>query len=290
MRNLKGNLVYWEISDFTVGKDELATMLAPHGFEDYIPRNDYRSAAVRALHKLLKGDESFYKQFGNKAESVSFAVIVPEEILGINAVQLKTETKVNICVGKTDGRVSFDVHTALNDRFLDLYAEARPTIGAGQFRTIVLDVLKKQCAGVAMRRSGGIYYVPQAFFPQLEKLKAVFALFPNNCSIYEVPIYDDASTQNALEVAIKEDILGDLESMLAELKQHKGDLTGRILENRQKEVQEMIKRVRIHAEDMRSEADTVMERLDNVHKEFGDAINLTMEKKPFNLREILETL
>lgn len=302
MKNLKGVLVYWEVSQFSCGKDELATKLKAFGYEDYIPRNDYRTAALRALKTLLKADDSkpFYRKFEKKQQGetegrVDFDIVIPVEV---NGDSRHYDNNLTVHLNKKDGSVTFTpVNHSGGDSFLRLYAETRKMLDSSQFVDIVKSVLRSKCEGIAMRKSGGVYYIPKAFFSELEKLRAVFNLFQANAALFEVPIYDDETTLDAIEVAVNDDILGELEGMLSELKEResgsnpKMQKSWRILENREKDLSALLDRVQTHEEDLRDKADKIRDRAKKLREAVGREISLKdSNDKSFSLRDVLDTL
>jgi len=290
---LKGHLIYWQISEFASDKTELERDLTRWNCQDLLPRNDYKSSVIRALKHILKGDDRFYRRFQDVKESVKFAVVLPEELIG-DVIDIQFKKEVIITVDKDSGDVEFDdPNSPLKPIFFDAYISARKTVDSQQFRSFLLKVLRKKCHAVSMRKSGGIYYVNKDWLEELQNVRDIFNLFPKFCTLFEVPIYDDESTKDAIEVAVRDDIEDEIEGLLDEIRKRdeEGKVTSKVLQNRREEVKSLVERVRIHAEDLRTKADLLNGRLSEIQDFFGKA--LTFEEnldKPFSLRDSLAAL
>jgi hypothetical protein len=64
----KGDLIFWDISELKTTKDALESL----GFGAFVPRNDFKSAIIKALKIVTKGNEKLYRRFNDESDSVSF--------------------------------------------------------------------------------------------------------------------------------------------------------------------------------------------------------------------------
>ena len=55
---LKGSMIFWELSEIQTTKDELAAL----GFSEFVPRNDFKAALIKALKVVTKGNEKLYRR------------------------------------------------------------------------------------------------------------------------------------------------------------------------------------------------------------------------------------
>jgi len=292
MTKLKGHIIFWEISEFTTELGEIERVLKNIGVnpEDYLPRNDYKSSLLRGLKVTLKkdkDDDRFYRRLDDKPTGVKFAVIVPKEFwVGSTLTDIEFKKEVLIELDKTTGKVTYDHESAFSDSVNDAYREAKQHLDAKQFRSLLLKLLKEECRGVALRKAGGVYYVSEADLPKLDKLRQLFEAFKKDARLEEIPIFNDASTEQAIEHAVTDDLLTELEMLRAEMIDKK--MTDVILRNRREAINQLIERVNHHRDDLRSQHVT----LDNKFSEMKGLIDkaLVTSDDTFDLGAALAAL
>lgn len=298
MKNLKGVCVYWDVESFNCSADDLTRRLGALGYSDYIPRNDYQTATIKGLQSFLKETTgSFYKKVTKELKSSlgpdeeMWIIATPSTQAGSVTITMDIEVRLN----KNDGLLSFNPdNTYAGGQIRRLYAENRPMLNSKQFIDIVKSILRSRCEGVAMRRSGGVYYVPKSHFDELTRLREVFALFPENCQLHEIPIYDDESTLVAIEKAVNDDILDDLENLLADLKHRDSGadqdmrITTKVLNSRLENVEALLERVATHREDLRDKADKLDDRAKKIRDVLGRELNKPRDE--YSLRDVIDSL
>jgi len=273
MNKRVGDLIYWSIEDLETTKEKLHEM----GFESYIPRNDYRSAMIKTLRRVLKGDDRFYRKFKDHNEGVFFAVVQP--VVNEEDYDIDFKREVVIRLDKKTGSVEYRNKENASEEFMERiqleYEHAQITIDSTQFRKIITDVIKKDCFGVSLRKSGGIYFIDEKFDSTREKLQELFSAFPGQATLSSVPIYNDKGTEDALEEATSKDIFSDIEIIINELKEKTdaGDITARIIEHRQVEADKVFEKIQVHEKHLRLKAETVKTRLMSVQRLLKDAID-----------------
>jgi hypothetical protein len=296
MQQLKGHLVYWEVADFDLAKNDLEEKLKKYGFNDYIPRNDFKTSYIRALKKVLRGNERFYRRLNDRADNVHFAVILPEDIAAEDLqydVDFKKELMVKL--SKKTGSVEYDHPQSLLVPMLnEAYKETKKYLDAGQFRTLILRIIRENCRGVSVRKRGGLYYVPKDRFSDLEKLREIFTLFSDYAQMFEFPIRDDEESKTALETAIHDDIFGDLEAVITELKEGVSggkSLTDTVLKNRKETVGDLLDKVKFYEEDLRSKADQLKAKAQKLFGVLESHFDYQEKKsRPMSLGECLASL
>ena len=267
--NRKGDLVFWEISDFKTTKEKLESL----GFGDFVPRNDHRATMIKALKTVTRGNEKLYRKFNDRSDLVHFGIFaenVSGDSLSIDRELIFKLDKITgapgllLSPGQDYAQIS---NTTLWKGIVTAYNAEMGSIDAGQFRSVVLRAVKK-CYGIAMRRGGGIYFIDKRFDETRTKLQQLFDAFPTNTKIHSVPIYDDKGTEEAIEHAVNEDILSDIESLIEDIntKFNEGNITLRILEGRKNEAQEILNKAKVHESNLRKSVNKIKTRINNVTK------------------------
>jgi len=283
----KGELIFWEISDFNVDEKELEKRLKDVDLTVTIPKNKYRAIMLRTLRTLLRGNERFYRKFKDTPNSCSFAVIDPIE--AGDDIEFKKEFIVSL--DKLTGEVKFSVKGAFQNEILKTYKATQGTIDAGQFRTMVLEVVKWTCFGISMRKGGGIYFIDKKFAGTKEKIEKLFSAFPENTRLHTVPIYDDAATEEAVEHAAADDIFTEIEELLADMsaKADGGNFSRKVLEGRKEEAKRIYEKISVHEANLRTKADDVRKKLATISKAM-EAVTGKIEDGIFEAKDFYEEL
>jgi hypothetical protein len=267
MKLQAGQLIFWEISDLTTTKDRIADL----GFEEFIPKNDYRAAMVKTLRKISKAKGRFPRKFNDKPDSVSFGVFLEN----VSGEDLSFEKEMIVHLDKKTGSVAIRGGTTeMREKVSAGYREAQKTLDAAQFRTLVLRIVKRECYGISMRKSGGIYFIDEKFKETMGRLIGLFSHFPE-CGLHRVPIYNDPGTQEAIEHAVKEDITTDIMNIVKKVheKMKDGSLTRRGLEGKVKEADAVFKKIEIHAANLRGKLKNITEQVESAKKNFNSMLD-----------------
>jgi len=260
----KGDLIFWEISGFTIDKPTLETALEGLGIGRLTPRNDFKTATLKAIRTVTKGNDKLYRTFNNTLDRVSFGVFT--EVPTDDDLSLKREVIVTL---NKDTGILTAVNIGDEAMWTQLQAEydkTKKTIDGNQFRSIVLKVLKEECFGIPMRKNGAVYFIDKRFDSFREKLSSLFRVFPESMVLHSVPIFENAGTDEALESAINESVFADIENLIkdVETKFHDGTITKRLLEGRQTEANEILEKIKVHEKNLRSKAAEVTTKLSRV--------------------------
>jgi hypothetical protein len=257
----KGTLIYWTIKN---DLETNASQIDALGFGGFTPRNDYKSAMIKALRSYTKGNDKAYRAFNDNAKSVSYGVFVQEVFQA--DINMRKEVIVN--VNKDTGEASFIIPPGVSfeqSAILIPYQHGRTTLDADQVRSIVLRYVK-QNQGISMRPSGAIYFFDTKFEERIEKLRNLFKAFPSS-TLFEIPIYGDPGTLQAIEEATSETIFGELESMIAEINKDytTGVITKKKLEFKKEQTDKLMARIKEHEHNLRSKAEEVTRRAQSLN-------------------------
>jgi len=254
----KGNLIFWEIDGLKVTPSELVAA----GLGDYVPRNDYRSALIKALNLHVKSDSTkrLKQKFDDAGDTASWSIFVKDDA----ARDVSREMTINL--NKVSGRIDFAGGTeAIQEAITQLYKDEQGTINTVQFRAMLINAVRSRLHGIPMKRSGGIYFIDNRFEKEREWLAGIFTKFPQ-IKLMAMPVYDDQGTLDAIAEGAKFDIFSDIESLIndVENKFKEGTITKRTLASRKEEAVKILEKIEIHRENLSVEIGAVTERLTKV--------------------------
>lgn len=252
----KGIFLYWEMSEVKTNKAKLEEL----GFGDFVPRNDHKTALIKALKDYTKGNEKLYRRFNDIGDTVSFSVFIEQT----SADDLDLRKEITIKLDKKTG-----VLTGAIPEIEAKYRSEMTTIDSTQLRQLILKALRANSHAISMRSGGGVYFVDQRFDQTLGPIRELF----NNiegAKLYQVPIYNEAATLEAIEDATASEIFSDIETMILDVTRefNNGNLTEKRLTSKIKETEAILEKVKLHEGNLRSRAADVSARVKSLQKSF----------------------
>jgi len=282
--DLRGTLVWWRFKPFMTDRQGLEQRLeklgalknqpekkafksksgsAPRTFVDLLPRNSNKSALLRALRFLLKGDDRFYKKLRDIKESVTIPVILPVEIMDEQHLSdIKFEREVIVTLNKQSGELTFNQETTFNAVIDAEYKKMSKLFDTEQLSALLTHIVKEECEGVSIKL--GVYYVPDINVENLEVLERIVKFFDKDqIEMFQVPVYNDPATQRAVQAAIEDDMLDKIDKLKEEFAKltRAGKLSKNLRGNRLTEIVSLIKRARTYKKDLASKAASIDGRL-----------------------------
>ena len=226
---------------------------------------------VKTLRRISREKGRFPRKFNDKSDSVSFGVFLEN----VSGEDLSFEKEMIIHLDKKLG--TFNIRggtTEMREQVFSGYQEAQKTLDSAQFRTLVLRIVKRECYGISMRKSGGIYFIDEKFKKTMGRLIDLFNSF-SECELHRVPIYNDPGTQEAIEHAVKEDISTEIMNIVKKVheKMKDGSLTRRGLEGKIKEADAVFEKIEIHAANLRSKLTSITGQVENAKKHFNSMLD-----------------
>ena len=245
----KGNFVYWEMSDIKTNKKILEDL----GFGDFVPRNDYKTALIKALKDYTKGNEKLYRRFNDIGDDVSFSVFIEQT----NEDDLDLRKEITIKLNKKSGLL-----TGAIPSIEAKYRSEMTTIDSTQLRQLILKALRASSHAISMRSGGGVYFVDARFDQTMKPIRDLFNAI-EGAKLYEVPIYNDSASLEAIEDATASEIFSDVETLILNVTRefNAGDLTKRRLESKVAEAESILEKVKLHETNLRGRAAEVSKRV-----------------------------
>lgn len=304
-----GTTVLWSIQD---GATTTAAVMSDLGFGDWTPRNNFATSLNKAI-KSVKRDwdirilgehipkqtkSAQHRRFLDTSEVARIAFTTPR----IEGDKYYTDTALIIEIEKATGKITFEKEDVDQTSFETIkrmiteeYAVQREQINADEFRILVSRYVTATvgCCGIALRPSGGAYFVRSTFNEKLDKLKRLFAATGSHAKIVTIPIYDDAESSEALETATAEtferEIRGFIEGLHAEMKD---GISLRAFENRIQSAEEIRARLTEFKDQLRTKAENFDRMAESLITVLDGQLGSAEEKviRPFDLMAALDGL
>ncbi len=261
-----GNLIYWEMSEVRTSPEDLSMI----GITSFLPRNDYKSALIKALKEFTRKTSKFPKRFNDHADSVMFTVFFES----IEGDDLTLEKQITIKLDKATGILQGADGTDL----LRLYDQEKKSINTQQLRTILLKTLAHDCYSVSMRNGGGIYYIKKEYEEKMVEIKNKFAQV-EGVSFHVVPIYDDNGSLEAVSNATAADLESEIQTILGTIQREfeKGDLSSKRLEGKTEQIDEVMIKLKVHKDSLREKYNDLEKRLQEIDRTVQSNIDRVKE-------------
>lgn len=211
-----GHLLWWQLNGSRINHDELVAAAERHSLAPKVlpaevkPVQAFRRAWRHATSKLEDG--LMLRPIAETEDEVVVGLVreKPNEVRR----DLDYDVVARIAFDKVSSKISADAEHSLIEQIRDLYRHhlAHTT---EDIRSMMTSFLGE--AGVSLRDSGGVYFVPAAHTGQLEALCRVVEEVGHNRT-FRLPIVDTPATRNTLrEVAERslDDEVRELEEELA---------------------------------------------------------------------------
>ena len=273
MKNLKGNLVFFEMNEVQSTKAELERL----GFGKYVPRNDYKTALIKALkeYKKVEDDDKIYRRFLDQKGEVSFTIFAER----IEGDVLSLDREITIKLDKLTGIVTCDAGPDLQGEFTKieaLFSKHQGTINADQLRALVIKALRDEAHSISMKKQGGLYFIDQRFTAELAHIQALLESFRDSAHLRQIPIYDDKSSLEAISDASHDELFNEIETLITTTDKafKANEMTERKLEGRKADALVILEKIELHKNNLASAYETVAAKLAKVK----DALNSVTSK------------
>jgi hypothetical protein len=233
-----GALAWYSISDCLITRNQLAERLSQAGLEErFLPGElNIRDAFRRACHagerkREPAGDNNFVNILIRqvKADSRDMVVQVVKEVVDAKNIRLSYEPMVELTLldGEITVRELVDVlpeDIAINAAYaiVNRFQVVKNHYEGYHIRDLVMRVLR-ECDPVAVRPSGGVYFVPQVHEEKLQALKsfvnslAEYSVTSNTSSMWSIPVIDVEEHRQMIRVSLEEQVNAESERLISEM-------------------------------------------------------------------------
>jgi hypothetical protein len=211
-----GDIVMWSLPEATIKADALKAAWVGGGLDEkHLPvtPTPYR-ALVDATVRALQGAEGYeYERAGSDAAE-SILAVMKVEVLAPGKVKSTQEARVAV----DDKTGQFLTDDARHEVVRSIRAKYDTLYGCFLPRDITKAILKvvEACAGVAIRESGGVYWIPRTAAATVRTLETVVDSI-GEATFDVIPVHQSTGAANAIGRAAKGSIEAELTTLKEEL-------------------------------------------------------------------------
>jgi hypothetical protein len=231
-----GHLIWFTITDCRITRDDLENIFGVTGLDKkFLPKPiNQRDAFRRAtssgeVKRTPYGDDMFLNIMVRdvRQDSKTIERQLLREIVDSKNTKLEHRPVCRMMFNETDFHVipmedMIREERDACDRIEMAYEMRKENYDGRTCRDIINDVLR-ECRPVAMRSSGGVYFVPKEFEETIEALQAfcervsAYSITRYKSKLYRVPVVNADEQLEMLEESVEEQVKKSSESMIAEM-------------------------------------------------------------------------
>lgn len=248
-----GSLVWSTITESTVTEADLQSAAAAAGIDPkYLPSQSHPKDAMRKamrtaeVKRMPLGADRFLNLLAREVSSSKTALvyrIVRETVNAQNHV-LSYDQPIEVTLdgdavswSRVPGEAVDTVDTDAAGRVVAAYSVARSTFDGHAVRNCVSAVLA-DCKPVAVRPSGGVYFVPLAFSTTVEALQKFIGLLADagmrnghRSVMRSVPVVDASEQRDMVRESLEDQVASESDSLLRDVRKAlEGKVTTKVAE------------------------------------------------------------
>ena len=267
-----GTIVWWSLR---VKKqeplvEELIRLAQKYNIEDCVPDGvgGLRWAVVRACNGYYNPGREYFIKAAQRATKTGVTYTILESRSQETNDQFQTRVKP-IAIDR--------LHYRADDNGEHLYLEFGTPVGSelkaeiyrlvgrvthDEIRYFIIDFIHRVCNGISLRKTGGIFFIPDEFSEILQEMKHDLESLGPGIVIYTVPQYEDS--QDAYRESAQEMLLKEVVEFHQRVKQFASDPKTRksTMEKRLAEFKALKDRALYYAEILNVMADDMVARLE----------------------------
>ena len=232
-----GQLLWYTVTDLEITRNELEQIFSSVGLDqahlpnEIKPVDAFRRATSAAEAKRLPhAKDQFINLLVREVRSDDSEVVrhLVREVVDSNNVRLHYQEVATLSLSRGDGKMKVfpwppateAERTACHEAQV-LYEKFRQSYNGRHLREVVHDILETT-GPVAVRPSGGVYFVPQQHEATIEKLKALVERLANygttgqRSKLYTVPVIDLVEQRKMVEESLVDQVGKESHGIIAE--------------------------------------------------------------------------
>jgi len=208
---LVGAIVMWSIETFQITESELKTKMDSEGLDEYWqpPTIDKDAAFTQAVNLAKRSSEGHLLRYISRSKSKSVLGIVAESV---DKKREELDYNTGCKLTYSNGTLTKTKPHKVADIISTEYTLASTTYLRHDAHRMLTRNIKHKMNGIAVRPSGGVYFVPAEYMSILEKHQNVINNIGNSEFII-LPLYGDSSTKKNLNGVISSAIVEELKEL-----------------------------------------------------------------------------
>lgn len=258
-----GSLLWWSLANNRISHPELESMFEQQGLaHDYLPKavkpaGAFRRAWRHAASGLASG--LMLRRISESADELVVGLV--EEHPDATNKDLDYRVLARISFDKAEGRIEADAEHGVVEEMRWLYRRHLDH-STDDIRSMLTAFLGD--AGISLRESGGVYFVPARFSTTLDALCAVVEAAGGNTT-FRLPVLDTADGRSTLRDVANRSLDDELRALEQELAGFDPDsVRASTLERRVEAFDALRSRVRMFSGVLQFKADGMLDRIANL--------------------------
>jgi len=258
-----GDAVFWTVRENRIDPSELRNAFQETDLpknvipKDPTPEIAFRRAIDKAKLKHAqrgfnrsqdRSEDYLLRKISETHEAIVWAVVKESCVLDDTATErrnsktLEYETLDKITLDRVTGRVTCINEHAMSEVVAGNYEDELFSFNSSDLRTILLKLMDT-FSGIAIRPTGGIYFVPSTNAEKLKALQGVLENLSPGSSLGIINLYGTEDSEAALRQAAMEDLETSVNRLSEELEGFDDSTRDSTIEKRLKKAGELRKRV-----------------------------------------------
>jgi len=181
-----GYFVWWTVSNQRISREDMQQLIDAAGIKDArgkpfrVPEAQYRSSFLKAVREVRgqnKNKGILIQKIRKTADAYLFGLV--DEAVNEYSESLQYAHSATLRFSPHTGNLDVDTSHRGFDLVKERYTEYKDYLNSDDVRAIVLTLLQ-QIPTISVRQRGGIYFVPEKFAGDVERLEALVGSLPGS--------------------------------------------------------------------------------------------------------------
>jgi hypothetical protein len=214
MNGAIGVNVWWTVREAMLPLEDAHVALAATGFEpeEEMPKPSRKLVVSRAVHtfqnRRTADGRKVTERTKENVDEVVYGILERERK---DSEEVSYEQETTIRLDKKSGRVTAEGE--LSTAFFDVLSRQQECVTDADIRMFLRRIIKLT-KGIALRPSGGIYFVPEQYLAILESAQQALDSMKCGARLYVQRIMDGAEERRIVAEAVEDDIMSQVEATM----------------------------------------------------------------------------
>jgi hypothetical protein len=218
--SLIGYFIWWSIAGVKVERKKVQNLVKKSGLEFEVPDVCERSAFLMAKREVKSRAHANQVLIRNIKKGAEHEVALVDEKLDETKRKLGYTHSATLYFDQDTKSIRCDHPHRAFDLIKEKYEEYKIFMNSYDIRVIIMKIIapwKK----VMVRDKGGIYFIPEKFTKELNKLEAVLDQLPGDCYLQVVPQINTEKSKRAIHRSLMDELTQKIEKFNKEMDSQK---------------------------------------------------------------------
>lgn len=196
-----GYFVWWTIQQVKISREDFKALLKQVGIDFDIGDKDKeialrRAAFLKAVREVKGGSkDTLIRKIKKAKDEYVFGLV--DETIDKNSNDLSYNHEATMKFKPETGELNCDFTHRAFDKIKPLYEEYTNMLNSDDIRDMLLKIIA-QYHRVGVRKRGGIYFVPEKYKDEVEKIEALIDALPGDNYLAVAPQIDSEKSKRAI--------------------------------------------------------------------------------------------